>query len=134
MKFQIYKIILVIALCLSLCACSQEPKAIVLPDVDDIVSIQISFDEITESHKDAVWIEKAICGLADSESTNKESVQDAPDVERYLEINIEHQKGCSTLFVYEQDDKFYVEQPYQGIWEIESELYSYLADTGENGA
>lgn len=53
MKFQIYKIILVIALCLSLCACSQEPKAIVLPDVDDIVSIQISFDEITESHKDA---------------------------------------------------------------------------------
>ena len=45
------------------------------------------------------------------------------------EIDFQFEAGTSTLFAYEDSGKYYVEQPYQGIYKIDSQLYSQLQET-----
>lgn len=97
------------------------------------------------THSDSTWISEIISGIVDSEHTSKESVQDAPQNENYIKIDIQSEAGVSTLFAYEDNGKYYMEQPDQGIYNIfvpdgtsaltrsifrQSELQVYLTDFG----
>lgn len=58
--------------------------------------------------------------------TTEESIQDSPtDVEEELKIDITFDKGAtSTIFAYKKADKYYIEQPYNGVYEITQEEYN----------
>lgn len=85
--------------------------------------------ENTVSHSDKTWISEIIANISSSEPTKKESVQDVPQAESYIKIDFQFEAGTSTLFAYEDSGKYYVEQPYQGIYKIDSQLYSQLQET-----
>ena len=70
-----------------------------------------------------------ISNISNSKPTSKESVQDVPQVKSYIKIDIQFETGTSTLFAYEDNGKYYVEQLYQGIYEIDSKLYEQLQKT-----
>ena len=80
------------------------------------------------SHSDKTWISEIIANISSSEPTNKESVQDIPQAESYIKIDFQFETGTSTLFAYEDSGKYYVEQPYQGIYKIDSQLYGQLQE------
>jgi hypothetical protein len=111
---------------LTLVACGKKADPIMLPQTDDITSIDITVEENTVNHTDKVWISELIADISSSEPTNKESVQDIPQVESYIKIDFQFETGTSTLFAYENNGIYYIEQPYQGIYEIDSQLYERL--------
>ena len=122
-------IFLCLACALTLVACGKKVAPITLPQTDEITSIDITFGENTVSYSDKTWISEIIADISSSEPTKKESVQDVPQAESYIKIDFQFEAGTSTLFAYEDSGKYYVEQPYQGIYKIDSQLYSQLQET-----
>ena len=112
---------------LVLAACGKKADPIVLPHADDITSVDITADGNTVSYSDKTWIHEIISDISAAEPTGKESVQDIPQTENYIKIVINTTMGAGTpLYVYEDTCGFYIEQPYQGIYKTDSELYERL--------
>mgnify|MGYP003023121500 FL=1 len=99
-----------------------------LPQTDDITSIDITVGENTANHTDKTWISGIIADISSAEPTNRESVQDIPQTESYIKIDFQSEIGTNTLFAYEDSGKYYIEQPYVGIYEIDSQLYERLQE------
>ena len=114
---------------LTLVACGKKAAPITLPQADEIASIDITFEENTVSHSDKTWMSEIIADISSSEPTKKESVQDAPRVESYIRIDFRLETGTITIFAYEDRGKYYLEQPYQGIYKIERKLFERLQET-----
>ena len=114
---------------LTLAACGKKAAPITLPQADEIASIDITFEENTVSHSDKTWMSEIIADISSSEPTKKESVQDAPRVESYIRIDFRLETGTITIFAYEDRGKYYLEQPYQGIYKIERKLFERLQET-----
>lgn len=121
-------IFLSLACVLTLVACGKKADPIMLPKTDEITSIDITVGGNTVSHSDKTWISEIIADISRAEPTKKESVQDVPQAESYIKIDFQFETGTSTLFAYEDSKKYYVEQPYQGIYKIDSQLYSRLQE------
>ena len=118
---------------LTLAACGKKAAPITLPQADKITSIDITIEENTVSHSDKTWISEIIADISSSEPTKKESVQDVPQAESYIRIDFRHETGTETetitIFAYEDRGKYYLEQPYQGIYKIERRLFERLKET-----
>lgn len=114
---------------LTLVACGKKADPITLPQTDEIKSIDITVGENTVNHSDKTWISEVIADISGSEPTKKESVQDVPRAESYIKIDFRLETGISTLFAYEDSGKYYLEQPYQGIYKIDSRLFEKLQET-----
>ena len=110
-------------------ACGKKAAPITLPQADEIASIDITVGESTISHSDKTWISEIIADISSSEPTRKKSVQDFPQAESYIKIDFRFETGTSTVFAYEDNGKYYIEQPYQGIYEIDSRLFERLQKT-----
>lgn len=113
---------------LALCACGKTKEPIILPDAEDIISVDIKIGEDTVSCSDEAWINGVIENFSKSEPTGEESIQDVPAAERYIKVEFQFEDGTSALFAYEEDGKYYIEQPYQGIYEIKEEAYQQLLE------
>ena len=109
-------------------ACGKKAAPIMLPLADEITSIDIIVGESTISHSDKTWISEIIADISSSEPTKKESVQDVPQAESYIKIDFQFETGTSTIFAYEDSGKYYIEQPYQGIYRIDSQLFERLQE------
>ena len=118
---------------LTLAACGKKAAPITLPQADKITSIDITIAENTVSHSDKTWISEIIADISSSKPTKKESVQDVPQAESYIRIDFRHETGTETeiitIFAYEDRGKYYLEQPYQGIYKIERRLFERLKET-----
>lgn len=62
-------------------------------------------------------------------TTNCKSVQDSPvNAENVIKINIEYsESNILTLFIYKKKNKYFIEQPYNGIYGISFDEY-YLIE------
>ena len=94
-----------------------------------ITSVDVTVGENTTNHSDTAWISEIISDISSSEPTSKQSVQDFPQTESYIKIDFQFETGTSTIFAYEENGKHYIEQPYQGIYKIDSQLYERLQET-----
>ena len=113
---------------LTLVACGKKADPIRIPQTYEITSIDITVRENTVNHSDKTWISEIITDISSSEPTKKESVQDVPQVESYIKIDFQFETGTSTIFAYEDSGKYYIEQPYQGIYRIDSQLFEKLQE------
>lgn len=118
-----FSVIICVACILTLFACGKKANPIVLPQSSDVVSVDVIDGENTANCSDKTWIDEVISGLSDSKPTNRESVQDFPQVDNYIKVELNSQTEKTTVFVYKDKGKFYVEQPYNGIYIIDSDLY-----------
>ena len=114
---------------LTLVACGKKAAPITLPQADKITSIDITFEENTVSHSDKTWISEIIADISSSEPTKKESVQDVPQAKSYIKIDFRLETETITIFAYEDRGKYYLEQPYQGIYKIDRKLFERLKET-----
>ena len=123
-----FSVIICVVCILTLFACSKKANPIVLPQSSDVVSVDVIDGENTVNCSDKTWIDEVISGLSDSKPTNRESVQDFPHVNDYIRIEINSQTEKTTVFVYKDKGKFYIEQPYNGICIIDEETYNQLKE------
>ena len=122
-------IFLCLACVLTLVACGKKADPITLPKTDQITSIDITVGGNTVSHSDKTWISEIIADISSSEPTKKESVQDFPQAKSYIKIDFRHETGTITIFAYEDRGKYYLEQPYQGIYKTDRKLFERLKET-----
>lgn len=123
-----FSVIICVVCILSLFACSKKANPIILPQSSDVVSVDVIDGENTVNCSDKTWIDEVINGITDSKPTNRESVQDFPHVKDYMRIEINSKTEKTTVFVYKDKGKFYIEQPYSGICIIDEETYNQLKE------
>ena len=99
-----------------------------LPETGEIVSVDVTAGDQTVQHTDEAWISEMVTALSGAEPTGRESVQDVPQAEELVRLDLRLGSGASTLFAYQEDGHFYVEQPYQGIYQITGEQYAWLGE------
>ena len=135
MKRRVFIIIVcaaILSLMLAGCASARDKK-VDLPEAASIESIQLKFCDDSCTVTDIVDIKddnknviidliKSSCGKWD------ESVNDNPQEVPCVVINIhtENQEEDRTVFVYERNKHYYVEQPYAGVWTSTEELYDMV--------
>ena len=61
-------------------------------------------------------------------TTTKESIHDNPiSINNEIKIDFEYEEGkTSIVFVYKKKDKYFIEQPYNGIYRISSDEYNSI--------
>lgn len=123
-----FSVIICVVCILTLFACGKKANPIALPQSSDVVSVDVTVGENTVNCSDKTWIDEVIRGLSDSKPTHRESVQDSPHVKDYMRIEINSQTEKTTVFVYKDKGKFYIEQPYSGICIIDEETYNQLKE------
>lgn len=112
-----------------LMGCGKPAAPVVLPPVDDIDSISITtFDGTEVSFSDKEWIEQFITVVLEAKSTTKASIQEVPNVEIYGEVDISNNNRVATLFYYVEKGKCYIEQPYQGIYQADTDIDSWVKE------
>lgn len=128
MKIRTCVLLIILCLCFVLTACNKADP-ITVPAADDIISITVTSGEESITYDDIEWISQVISGISDANPTTKQSVQDVPQVDNYIQIGIKLDKGTTILFIYQDGERCYIEQPYEGIYEIDSKLYNTILGT-----
>lgn len=111
-------------------ACGKQVSPIQLPAAEALVSVHISSDGTAKTYTDTTWMQELLSTLSAAQPTSRESVQDYPDAAHPMQIIFEHQDGgTSTVFAYEKNGAYYLEQPYQGIYQLTAAQYNWLVQT-----
>ena len=103
--------------------CMDQPK---IETVESIVIEQNANGVVYRETEDIELLLKAIYGV--KMITGKESVQDSPvNVEDEIAIHISlSDNSVITLFAYKKHSKYFIEMPYNGIYDIGEETYNII--------
>lgn len=118
-----------------LVGCSSKPME--LPKSEALRSIEVygvsepTGIAVKEDPKD---IEMILGQFGSAKATSEESVNDSPqNAEGVIRIDLIHSEvGASSMFIYQRDGKYFAEQPYAGVWEIEQGVYDDFAQLAQN--
>ena len=130
------KIITVIVCSISflvLSACVSKKK-LILPEPESIsiISIQNKLSDNVKTITKREDISKLIEEIQkQSKSTSLESVNDQPtNVKDYIIIKFYHQneEKDSVVYLYTKKKRQYIEQPYAGIWEVNSDIANRIEE------
>ena len=128
-KYILLSIGMIMCILLSACGTSAKADPIVLPTTEDIISISASDDNATATCTEGEQIGEIMSILMDMESTSKSSVNDSPNVDEYVKIDLNcSDNTVTTIFFYEDSGTRYVEQPYQGIYIPAPALNTIISD------
>ena len=100
-----------------------------LPEIDKVVSINLSEGIQSKYLSDNNKITDIFNNIKNSNyKTHKESINDMPkDVNKVIKVTFNYESEIATsIFIYNKNNKYYIEQPYNGIYEINSELYEKI--------
>ena len=100
-----------------------------LPQLEKLESISLEQDTNKKVINDNEKMKDIINILNERERTSKEeSIQDSPvNTSNKVKIDFKFKEtGASTLFVYERNNKYYIEQPYNGIYRISMDEYNSI--------
>jgi len=100
--------------------------SIELPPINEIISVEITTGIEDIIHKDEAWIKSFIQKVSEATPTSKESVQDVPTVSKYTRVDIVGDRKISSIFIYEEDSEFYIEQAYRGIYKTDETILEFL--------
>lgn len=126
MKIIIILFIAAIMAC-SMVGCTQKKTVpINLPEASAVQSIDVIIEGKKESHSDREWINQCLSSIADAQATTKESIQELPQVDEFIQVNINTDNSVSTVYAYIEKGNYYIEQTYQGIYQTDSAFYEML--------
>lgn len=100
-----------------------------IPSDDSVYSINLEQNgkriEVSEQDKikDIIYIISEV-----KRTTTNESIQDSPiNVENEIKIDFEYEENkTSIVFVYKKNGKYFIEQPYNGIYRISPDEYNSI--------
>ena len=135
-------LVLLISLVLAFACCTaSSDKKVDLPETDRIDSIELQFSD------DSCTVSKIVSIDGEDKDTItelirttckkwRESVNDNPQEVPYVIVNFHtvNQDEDRSLYVYRQDDQYYVEQPYRGRWTTTEELFDLINSYAEKNA
>ena len=100
-----------------------------LPAAEKLESIKLTQGTGARTVSDSTEMELLLDTLTGTErKTKNESIQDCPvNADNLIQIDFRFaEKGASTLFIYEKKNRFYIEQPYNGIYGISADEFALV--------
>ena len=96
-----------------------------LPNRTGVISVSISCDDERETITDKREIDSLFANLSTVRIKSGESYNDAPMTDKFIKIIFEVSDGLSgcTVYVFEDENGFFIEQPYNGIFSIEEKQF-----------
>jgi|LSQX01.3.fsa_nt_gb hypothetical protein len=108
------------------------PKAesIQFPNIEKISTIEISKNSLDIKYTDNETIVTIASFFKNAKPTRKVSVNESPYVKEYYIVNIitEDSSRFYSSYIYQENSKWYIEQPYWGIYEIDVDIISFIQD------
>jgi hypothetical protein len=100
-----------------------------LPQLEKLESISLNQNEKDisingrEEMKDILYVLNGTKRV-----TKNESIQDAPvNIDDEIKVDFHFiEAGVSTIFVYKKNNSYYIEQPYNGIYQISGDEYNSI--------
>ena len=83
---------------------------------------------MTVTRDDPQYLRDVLKRASAAVPTDLKSVSDTPMQADYVQIELVQPQRSSRLFAYEDQGKYYLEQPYQGVYEIDRALYELIVD------
>lgn len=126
-KANLFFLITMIVIACVLSGCAENDNAEIVKESSKLQEINLTLYNgksvnVTESKK----VEDIVKVINSAESTKEESVQDVPDAKQYGKIILASKEDERTLYYYEREGKYYIEEPYVGIYQCEQNLDSYF--------
>lgn len=119
---------------------SKNNSALSVPNTEELSSI-ILVDVINEKgyEKTTIYIKSDISKLLEilknSERTNKKSISDFPSKTKFTTVLFKFKSGDNSFrSIYEDNNRFYIDQPYDGIFKIESKDIYLLDEIKKSGS
>lgn len=102
-------------------------KPIELPIANEVYGVEIKKENIMESYTDDVEILDILNCFSNAKPTRMITTNERPIVSEYYTVNFYSRKDrLYTLFIYNENSKWYIEQPYYGVYEIKKGLLDFL--------
>ena len=100
---------------------TKRDAALLLPNRTDVISVSISCDDERE-------IDDLFANLSTVRIKSGESYSDSPTTDKFIKILFEVSDGLSgcVVYVFEDENGFFIEQPYNGIFSIEEKQYAEI--------
>lgn len=115
--------VLVIIIMLSVFYFTSNKRTLDLPDTSKVEFEHVHGGAMTTVYEcDKSKISSLIKNIEEKSSYSKESVNDNPNNVDYIKVKMD----TKTYYVYERNGKTYIEEPYNGIWKIPSDLYKNI--------
>lgn len=111
-----------------LTACGKKQDSIILPATEDVISITVYDRGASAVSITPNFIEEFMALLETMETTDRQSVNDTPSADQYIEISLECKDKTVTIFYYKDYDTSYIEQPYQGIYKPDARLGEMITE------
>lgn len=120
------------ALLLFAAACSAKAGPLTLPDADEVTAVRLEYGGGSVTRTGPGWIELLLEAMAESAPTRKATVQDVPDKADLAAAHFEMEDGSEqTFFFYPEKGKWYIERPYEGVYETDQLLWGMVTDLSE---
>lgn len=115
--------LVVIIIMLGIYTFHSNKKTLDLPNASKVEFGHVHGGAMTTVYEcDKSKISSLIKNIEEKSSYSKESVNDNPDNVDYIKVKMD----TKTYYVYERNGKTYIEEPYNGIWKIPSDLYKSI--------
>ncbi|WP_343017403.1 DUF5301 domain-containing protein [Catenibacterium mitsuokai] len=115
--------LVVIIIMLGIYTFHSNKKTLDLPDTSKVEFEHVHDGDMTTAYEcDESKISSLIKNIEEKSSYSKESVNDNPNNVDYIKVKMD----TKTYYVYERNEKTYIEEPYNGIWKISSDLYKTI--------
>lgn len=129
MKRSIVVCVLIISFIFLISCKNKEIKKPDLPDIENVVSMSLEFDGECETVEEKEWIKTILSDFSTAKTTDLPTLNDVPTVENYVLIYFVTTQGKSiNMYVYENEDKYYLEQAYYGVFEIQESTYKNVCE------
>ena len=119
---------------------SKNNRSLSVPNTEELSSITL-VDVVNEKGSEKTTISKKtdisrlLEILKNSERTNKESISDFPSKTQFTTVLFKFKSGGNSFrSIYEDNNSFYIDQPYEGIFKIESKDIYMLDEIKKNGS
>lgn len=110
---------------------TKRDAALLLPNRTDVISVSISCDDKREMITDIREIDDLFASLSTVRIKSGESYDDSPMTDKFIKVFFEVSDGLSgcVVYVFEDENGFFIEQPYNGIFSIEEKQYTEIFGT-----
>lgn len=102
-------------------------RPIELPEVNEVHTVEITEEISTKKYTDHKEILEILNCFLNAKPTRIMSVNETPNVRKLYTVNFfSKEDRLYTSYIYNKNSKWYIEQPYYGVYEIKENLLDFL--------
>lgn len=99
-----------------------------LPMENEVYAIEIKKENIVIKYIDDIEIVEILEIISNAKPTRRITAHEIPMVREYITINFNTKEDrLYTTYIYNENSKWYIEQPYIGVYEIKKGLIDFIS-------